>query len=80
MQGFAFPEELIVETIACFLDEDGVVLSEEEAVSALRNLGGLFLAFATGENERGSGQRLSAGGAPRSTGARNTGGTLPNAT
>jgi hypothetical protein len=72
-----YPEQLVLETIACFAEEENIALTQEEAIAILDSFGGLFLAFASDGNERGSGQRFSAGGAPRSTGARNTGGTLP---
>jgi hypothetical protein len=48
MQGFSFSPELIADTIACFKDEDGIVLSEEEAIEVLHSFAGLYLAFAGG--------------------------------
>lgn len=42
---FPYSKNLIEETIACFLEEDGVVLTENEACEALDGLSGLFLAF-----------------------------------
>jgi hypothetical protein len=44
-----YSPELIAETIACFQEEDGIVLSEDQAIAVLRGLSGLFLAFAEGE-------------------------------
>jgi hypothetical protein len=41
-----YSQELIDECIKCFKDENGVELTQEEAVEVLKNLGGLFLAFA----------------------------------
>ena len=40
-----YENNLIRETIACFKEEDGIVLSEQEAIEFLDSLGGLFLAF-----------------------------------
>jgi hypothetical protein len=45
----SFSQELIRDTIACFQEEDGVVLSEDQANAVLRAFAGLFLAFAEGE-------------------------------
>ena len=44
----SFSEELIGSAIEVFQEEDGVLLSREEAIEALNSLGGLFLAFAGG--------------------------------
>ena len=74
-----YPEQLVLEMIACFAEEENIALTREEAIAVLESFGRLFIAFAAGGNERGAGRRFSAGGTPRSTGARNTGGTLPNA-
>ncbi len=45
MQDFSFSEQLIAETIACFQEEDGIVLTPEEASAFLENMAGLFLSF-----------------------------------
>jgi len=45
MQASNFSNNLIQETIATFREEDGISLSEEEAINILNSLGGLFLAF-----------------------------------
>ena len=44
-QPYTFSQELVDETIRCFLEENGLVLSQNEAIEALNNLAGLFLAF-----------------------------------
>ncbi len=41
----AFSQNLIDETIRCFQEEDGVLLSEQEAIDALENMAELFLAY-----------------------------------
>ena len=41
-----FSEELIEETIKCFWEENGLVISKETAIEYLNNLAGLYLAFA----------------------------------
>lgn len=41
-----FSPKLILDTISCFKEEDGVVLTESEAVEVLDSLAGLYLAFA----------------------------------
>jgi hypothetical protein len=71
-QGYS--KKLIDECIACFRDEDGIELTQEEAVEYLAGLGGLFLAFA-GVGGADS-ARARAGGAATPTGVRNTCGTL----
>jgi hypothetical protein len=48
MQGFSFSKELIADTITCFKEEDGLLLSEEEAIEVLHSFAGLYLAFARG--------------------------------
>ena len=40
-----FSQKLIAETIACFKEEDGLSLSQDEAIAALEALGGLYIAF-----------------------------------
>lgn len=75
-----FSQQLVFDTIACFKEEDGVELTQEEAVEALESFAGLYLAFAPKEDERADGARLSADGGSRSLGVSNTEGTLPNAT
>lgn len=45
MESSFFSQNLINETIRCFQEEDGVLLSEQEAIAALENMAGLFLAF-----------------------------------
>ena len=67
-----YSKKLIDECIACFRDEDGIELTEEEAVEYLAGLGGLFLAFA-GVGEAGAGALAPR---PTTTGVRNTCGTL----
>jgi len=75
-----FPQQLVLDTIACFKEEDGVELTQEQAVEVLESFAGLYLAFTPEENERAGGTRLSADGGSRSLGVSNTEGTLPNAT
>jgi len=43
---FAFSPELIQEAIRVFREEDGIELSQEQAVDALNAFADLFLAFA----------------------------------
>jgi len=47
VSGSPFPRELIEATIKTFLEEDGVLLSEEEAMYILRSFAKLYLAFST---------------------------------
>ncbi len=47
--GFLYSEKLIQDTIQVFFDEDGILFSRDEAITALDSLSGLFLAF--GERE-----------------------------
>ncbi len=75
-----FSQQLISETITCFYEEDGVLLTQEEALAVLDSLSGLYLAFTPGQCGDGSGTRLSADGGVHPAGARNTGSTLPNET
>jgi len=42
---YKFSEELIEETIRAFKEEDNVEFSREQAIEALNDLSGLFLAF-----------------------------------
>jgi hypothetical protein len=67
-----YSQQLITECISCFRDEDGIELSEEEAVEYLAGLGGLYLAFAAGG---GAAPAALAAESP-ATGVRNTCGTL----
>jgi len=60
MQDFLFSKVLIADTIACFKEEDGLLLSEEEAVAVLHSFAGLYLAFARGS--RTAPARLKAAG------------------
>ncbi len=41
-----YPEQLVLETIACFAEEENIALTREEAIAVLDSFGGLFLAFA----------------------------------
>lgn len=75
-----FTQKLISETIVCFYEEDGVALSEEEALMVLDSLSGLYLAFTPEQYGDGTGTRLCADGDDPSAGVRNTGRTLPNET
>lgn len=43
---FIYSSSIIKETIECFLLENDLIISEEEAVGYLNSLSGLFLAFA----------------------------------
>lgn len=65
-----FEPKLIQDAIACFREQDGVVLSESEAVAALEALGGLFLAL-TGE--KGGGEPEGGALAPRGNGDKGNG-------
>ena len=42
-----FPQQLVLDTIACFKEEDGVELTQEEAVAVLDSFAGLYLALAS---------------------------------
>ena len=42
---FQFSEKLIKETINCFKEEDGVVITPEQADEYLASFAGLFLVF-----------------------------------
>jgi hypothetical protein len=42
---FQFSNNLIQETITCFFEEDGLVISEETANEYLMSLSNLYLAF-----------------------------------
>ena len=75
-----YNEKLVLDTITCFKEEDGIELTQEEAIAVLDSFAGLYLAFASDGNERAGGTRLSADGGSRSLGVSNTEGTLPNAT
>ncbi len=46
METNGFSQKLIRETIKCFKEEDGISLSENEAIAILESFAGLFLAFA----------------------------------
>lgn len=74
-----FSPQLVSDTIACFKEEDGIELTQEQAIEALESFAGLYLAFAPDGNERAGGTRLSADDGSRSLGVSNTEGTLPNA-
>ena len=41
-----YSKKLIEETILCFQEENGILLTEEEAIAALDGFAGLYLAFA----------------------------------
>ena len=71
-ENFRYSQKLITECISCFRDEDGIELSQEEAVEYLAGLGGLFLAFAGG----GGTAPAALAAEPSATGVRNTCGTL----
>lgn len=43
---FTYSPQLIDDAIEIFREEDGILLSKDEAVTALEGLAGLFLAFA----------------------------------
>ena len=75
-----YNEKLVLDTITCFKEEDGIELTQEQAVEVLESFAGLYLAFASEDNERAGGTRLSADDGSRSLGVSNTEGTLPNAT
>lgn len=75
-----YNEKLVLETIACFKEEDGIEMTQEEAIAVLDSFAGLYLAFASEGSERVAGTRLSADSGSRSLGVSNTEGTLPNAT
>lgn len=45
MQKNPFSQQLIDETVKCFKEENGIDVSEKQAVEILENLAGLFLAF-----------------------------------
>lgn len=40
-----FSQQLISDTITCFYEEDGVVLTEDEAIAVLDSFADLYLAF-----------------------------------
>ncbi len=70
-----YSKKLIAECIACFHDEDGIELTQEEAVEYLAGLGGLFHAFAIG-GVAAAPHALACAEPTPSTGVRNTCGTL----
>ncbi|MFA6446410.1 MAG: hypothetical protein WCW14_04160 [Candidatus Paceibacterota bacterium] len=43
-----FSQQLVLDTIACFKEEDGVQLTQEEAIEVLESFAGLYMAFAEG--------------------------------
>lgn len=43
-----FSPQLVSDTIACFKEEDGIELTQEQAIEALESFAGLYLAFAEG--------------------------------
>jgi hypothetical protein len=58
---YLFSIELIEETIKVFQEEDGVILSQDEAEVALEGLSGLFLAYAEADKGAELGQPSLAG-------------------
>ena len=57
-----YPENLVLETIACFKEEDGIDLNAEEAIAVLDSFAGLYLAFA--EDGAAASARLQAAAQP----------------
>jgi len=57
-----FSYNLIQETINVFQEEDGILLSETEAIEILSSLAGLYLAFA--REGKATPARLQAAGSP----------------
>lgn len=43
-----FSLQLVSDTIACFKEEDGIELTQEQAIEVLESFAGLYLAFAEG--------------------------------
>lgn len=52
MQKNPFSQKLIDETVKCFKEENGITVSEKQAVEILDNLSGLFLSFVKPNSER----------------------------
>jgi hypothetical protein len=75
---FLFSEKLIKDIQLCFLEEDGLSLSPEQAQEYLLSFADFFLAFARADNQASA---RAAGGRPinqdsRDRGVSNTSGTL----
>lgn len=51
MESTTYNKNLITETINVFREEDGVLLSKEEAVAILDSFAGLYLAFVDDEGK-----------------------------
>jgi hypothetical protein len=90
MESFSFSKELIAECQTVFLDENGILLTNEQADECLRGFAGLFRAFADGVPQPPSAPPSPCGGEGRkrgapptrpssSTGVRNTCGVLQDA-
>ena len=43
-----FSQQLVSDTITCFKEEDGIELTQEQAIEALESFAGLYMAFAEG--------------------------------
>lgn len=48
MQKNQFSQKLIDETVKCFKEENGIIVSEKQAVEILNNFAGLFLSYSRG--------------------------------